>query len=208
MPSIFSETAPLYWTANLPAIPLIAAAKRPAIAGWQIYSDRLPSTDDQRNWMSAFASGNIGLPMGPASELVAIDIDTDDAAINAALDRILPASPWHRMDRKGRVQIYRWSGERTARIKDENGNMICEILSKGTQIVLPPSIHPDTRQPYTANGNLWEIASTALPLPTDFERVLKEALRNAGIAISSGNRMKTLDFVPAGARNNKMVSMA
>ncbi|MFB2553951.1 hypothetical protein, partial [Ensifer soli] len=25
---------------------------------------------------------------------------------------------------------------------------------------------------------------------------------------SSGNRMKTLDFVPAGARNNKMVSMA
>ncbi len=120
----------------------------------------------------------------------------------------LPPSPWVRVGRKGRVQIYRWSGERTARIKDSEGNMICEILSKGTQFVLPPSIHPDTKMPYTANCNLWEVAKNAPPLPPDFERVLKSAFREAGIEVSTGANNKTISFVPAGARDATMVWMA
>lgn len=205
---IFSTHAPLYWAAGLPAIPLMQAAKRPAIAKWQMFSDAFPTKEDQAGWLHAFASGNIGLPMGPSAGLVAIDIDSEDPDVLQVLDRILPPSPWHRVGRKGRVQIYRWSGERTARIKDENGNMICEILSKGTQFVLPPSIHPDTKLPYTADGNLWEIAKNAPPLPHDFERVLKSALKEAGIAVSTGSQNKTLVFVPAGARDSKMVWQA
>ncbi|MGO7308744.1 phage/plasmid primase, P4 family [Rhizobium ruizarguesonis] len=202
---IFETHAPLYWAAGLPAIPLIHEQKRPAIPRWQMYSDAFPTKEDQQGWLSAFASGNIGLPMGPASGLVAIDIDTEDPAALQVLERVLPPSPWHRVGRKGRVQIYRWTGERTARIKDENGNMICEILSKGTQFVLPPSIHPDTKLPYTANGNLYEIAKNAPPLPHEFEKALKGALQEAGIKVSSGGQNKTLNFVPAGARDSTMV---
>ena len=163
--NIFASHAQLYWGAGLPAIPLVYENKRPAISRWQTYSDAFPTKEDQQGWLNAFASGNIGLPMGPAAGLVAIDIDTEDPVVLQVLDRILPPSPWIRVGRKGRVQIYRWSNERTARIKDADGNMICEILSKGTQFVLPPSIHPDTKMPYTANCNLWEVAKSAPPLP-------------------------------------------
>lgn len=203
--NIFGSHAQLYWDAGLPAIPLIYENKRPAIPRWQMYSDAFPTKDEQAGWLHAFASGNIGLPMGPSAGLVAIDIDTDDPVVLQVLDRILPPSPWLRVGRKGRVQVYRWSGERTARVKDENGNMICEILSKGTQFVLPPSIHPDTKQPYTANCNLYEVAKDAPPLPMDFEKVLKGALREAGINVSTGGSNKTLNFVPAGARDSTMV---
>lgn len=203
--NIFASHAQSYWDVGLPAIPLISQQKRPAIPRWQTYSDALPTKEDQLGWLNAFASGNIGLPMGPAAGLVAIDIDTDDETVLAVLERILPPSPWIRVGRKGRVQVYKWTGERTARIKDENGNMICEILSKGTQFVLPPSIHPDTKQPYTANCNLYEFLGKVLPLPFDFERTLKGALKEAGIPVSSGGQNKTLNFVPAGARDSTMV---
>jgi P4 family phage/plasmid primase-like protien len=206
--NIFASHAQLYWDAGLPAIPLIYENKRPAIPRWQTYSDAFPTKEEQQGWLNAFASGNIGLPMGPSAGLVAIDIDSEDPVVLQVLDRILPPSPWHRVGRKGRVQVYRWSGERTARIKAEDGSMICEILSKGTQFVLPPSIHPDTKLPYTANGNLWEIAKNAPPLPMDFERVLKSALREAGIAVSTGGGNKSASYVPAGARDATMVWMA
>ncbi|RVH15053.1 hypothetical protein CN138_35045 [Sinorhizobium meliloti] len=175
---------------------------------WQTYLDAFPTKEDQAGWLHAFASGNIGLPMGPAAGLVAIDIDTEDEDALRVLNRILPPSPWLRVGRKGRVQVYKWTGERTARIKDEDGNMICEILSKGTQFVLPPSIHPDTKLPYTANCNLYEVLDQIQPLPFDFERTLKGALKEAEINVSSGAQNKTLNWVPAGARDATMVWMA
>ncbi|MBA4796365.1 MAG: bifunctional DNA primase/polymerase [Rhizobiales bacterium] len=206
--TIFASHAQRYWDAGLPVIPLVYGNKRPVIPRWQTFSDAFPTTEDQTGWLSAFASGNIGLPMGPSAGLVAIDVDTEDPVALQVLERVLPASPWVRVGRKGCVKIYRWSGERTARIKDSDGKMICEILSKGTQFVLPPSIHPDTKMPYTANCNLWEVAKNAPPLPPDFERVLKSAFREAGIEVSTGANNKTISFVPAGARDATMVWMA
>lgn len=206
--NIFASHAQLYWDAGLPAIPLIYENKRPAIPRWQTYSDAFPTKEEQQSWLHAFGSGNIGLPMGPSAGLVAIDIDSEDPVVLQVLERVLPPSPWLRVGRKGRVQIYRWSGERTARIKAEDGSMICEILSKGTQFVLPPSIHPDTKMPYTANANLWEVAKSAPPLPLDFEKILKGALREAGVQVSTGQTNKTASYVPAGARDATMVWMA
>lgn len=94
--------------------------------------------------------------MGPASGLVALDFDTDDPKVIDILDRILPPSPWRRVGSKGFVKIFKYNGERTTRIQSPNG-MICGILLKGTQIVLPPSIHPDTKRPYTANAHLYDV---------------------------------------------------
>lgn len=206
--NIFATYAPRYWAAGLPAIPLIYENKRPAIPRWQTYSDAFPTKDEQQGWLNAFASGNIGLPMGPSSGLVAIDIDSEDPVVMQVLERVLPPSPWVRIGRKGRVQVYRWTGERTARIKHEDGSMICEILSKGTQFVLPPSIHPETRLPYTANCELYQVLDQVNPLPLDFEKLLKGALREAGIEVSTGGATKTLNWVPAGARDATMVNMA
>ncbi|MDQ6433635.1 bifunctional DNA primase/polymerase [Mesorhizobium sp. LHD-90] len=202
--SIFATEAPLYWKAGLPAIPLLPRQKRPAINRWQLYCDTFPTEEERQTWMASLPDGNIGLPMGSASGLVAIDIDTDDEKVIEVLDRVLPKSPWRRVGKKGEVRIYRYNDERTTRIKDADGAMICEVLSKGTQFVLPPSIHPDTGRPYTANAELYEVYKSAPALPKNVEIEIRAALRSVGIEASTGSNAKIATFVPAGSRDNAM----
>lgn len=204
--SIFAENAPHYWAKGLPAIPLLKGQKRPAINRWQLFADTKPSQEEMDVWVDHFHDGNIGMPMGPSSGLVAIDIDTDDPKIIHVLNGLLPPTPWVRVGKKGMVKIYRFKGERTTRIKHGDGTMICEILSKGTQIVLPPSIHPETQRPYTANCNLYDVAHTLPELPLGIEDLIRGCLADLGIEVSvGGGNNKVTTFVPAGARDNTMV---
>lgn len=202
---IFFNEAPKYWAAGLPAIPLMREDKRPAIPRWQLFADAFPTKEEQDTWLDHYAAGNIGLPMGPSSGLVAVDIDTDDPRVLQVLDRILPQSPWTRVGKKGKIMVYRFNNERTTRIKAGDGSMICEILSKGTQFVLPPSIHPDTKRPYTANGHLYEVHRSVPTLPVGVETIIRDALKEIGYDVSVGNNNKITTFVPAGARDNAMV---
>ena len=208
--TIFSSNAPAYWAAGLPVIPLIERQKRPAIPRWQLFADKMPSADEQRVWLDTFPNGNMGLPMGPSSGLVSIDVDTDDPKVLKVLDQVLPPTPWTRVGKKGMVRIYKYNGERTNRIKNGgDGSMICEVLSKGTQIVLPPSIHPDTGRPYVANVPLYDVISIVPLLPPNIEEVIRTALGAVGVDVSVGSsNNKTIAFVPAGARDNQMVYMA
>lgn len=204
MTGIFSSNAPAYWAKNLPAIPLIQDTKRPAVNGWQIFADRQPTEEEKSAWLRVYGDGNIGLPMGPASGLVAVDIDTDDPKVIAILDELLPPSPWKRVGKKGMVRIYRYTGERTTRIQT-NEAMICEILSKGTQIVLPPSIHPETKAAYHANKNLYDVLESIPALIPGVEEMIRDALQMAGYEVGTANSNKTINFVPAGQRDNTMV---
>lgn len=207
--TIFSSEAPKYWNVGLPAIPLLRGEKRPAINRWQLFADTKPTEDEKRVWLETFPDGNIGLPMGASSGLVAIDIDTDDPKILGILDKLLPPTPWTRVGKKGMVRIYRFNGERTNRIKGSDNSMICEILSKGTQIVLPPSIHPETKRPYVANAPLYEVLGAVPSLPQNIEDLIRSALKDIGVEVNLGaGNNKTVTFVPAGARDNQMVYMA
>jgi putative DNA primase/helicase len=203
MSRIFADNAPLYWAAGLPAIPLIKDTKRPAVNGWQVFADRQPTNEERDAWLRVYGDGNIGLPMGPASGLVAIDIDTDDEKIIRILDQLLPPSPWRRRGKKGEVRIYRYSGEKTTRIQSTEG-MVCEVLSKGTQIVLPPSIHPETKAPYQANRNLYELVQSIPMLIPGMEDMIRMALVEAGYPVGTSNSNKVTNFVPAGQRDNTM----
>lgn len=205
--TIFAENAPLYWAAGLPAIPLRPNQKRPAINGWQIYADQQPSPEEKSAWLHVYANGNIGLPMGAASGLVAVDIDTDEPKVLALLDRILPPTPWRRVGKKGEVRIYRYFGEKTTRIQTKEA-MICEILSKGTQIVLPPSIHPDTGKPYVANAPLYEILALVPTLVPGTDDMIRDGLRELGYEIGGANQTSVVSFVPAGQRDNAMTAHA
>lgn len=206
--NIFASEAQKYWAKNLPAIPLMKEHKRPAIHRWQTYADIMPTEEERAAWLSNFPDGNIGLPMGPASGLVAIDIDTEDQNVIRVLESVLPPSPWVRVGRKGSVRVYRFSGQRTTRIKGADGGMICEILSKGTQFVLPPSIHPDTKMPYTANCDLVDVLAIVPELPLHFEDILRGALKDIGIDVAVGGTTKISHFVPAGARDSAMTAHA
>lgn len=202
---IFASEAPKYWALGKPAIPLRVGFKNPWIDAWQVFADRMPDEREKHMWLQHKGTGNIGLPMGAASGMVAIDVDSEDPRVERVIDAILPKSPWRRVGRKGAVYAYRFEGERTFRIKDASGAMLLECLSKGTQIVLPPSIHPDTGRAYEANCELLEVIGALPPLPKNVELLLREALKAEGIELSSSGNTKITSFVPAGARDNALV---
>jgi hypothetical protein len=173
-----------------------------------MFSDTMPPVEQRVSWLLQHARGNIGLPLGPESGLIALDIDTDDPKVLFALDQVMPKSPWRRIGKKGMVLVFKYNGERTFRVKGAGGDTICELLSKGTQIVLPPSIHPDTRLPYTANVDLLDVRDSVPSLPEDIEAIIRGALTDAGVKVNASGRAKAATFVPAGARDNALVSMA
>lgn len=206
MSGIFETYAPKYWAAGLPVIPL--QGKRPRPLRWQTLADQMPEEDVQAEWLAQYPDANMGLPLGPQSGMVAFDIDTDDPRIISVLLSVLPKSPWKRVGKKGMALMYRYSGQRTFRIKKRNEDMICEVLSKSAQLVLPPSIHPDTGNPYQANADLLEVRSILPELPKDVESLIRGALESAGVDISLNGWSKISAFVPAGARDNALVSHA
>lgn len=205
---LFRDHAPRHWAAGLPVIPIAPGQKRPLLPGWQRFADRLPSEEEQENWLHMYGDHNMGLPLGPASGLVAVDIDTDDEKIINAILSVLPKSPWKRVGKKGMVLIYKWIDNPTARIRDENEKTIVEILSRGTQIVIPPSIHPDTQKPYWANCELVEALPDAPVLPRDADVLIRGALGDCGVKVAKKSKLAMTQFVPAGHRDNALVSMA
>jgi putative DNA primase/helicase len=208
---IFADTAPSYWAVGLPAIPLRPAEKIPAINAWQRYGSELEiDAATQASWLGLYGKGNIGLALGVTADICMIDIDTDSDVVRRVLSRILPPSPWERRGRKGCMLAYRYSGFKTFRIKDRSGAMLVEGLSTGTQCVLPPSIHPDTKRPYEADVDLFDPAVLAqlLHLPPDIEGILRAALDAEGIELSLSGSTKVSDYVASGARDVTMIGVA
>lgn len=216
--SIFLNNAPLYWGAGIPVMPLKrwdspgkGRGKAPILNEWTQYGDVMPSAAMRDLWLREFPDSNIGLPFGPASGLCAIDIDTEDKDVEKVILDLLPASPWKRVGRKGQALIYRWQGQANFKLASNEG-MIVEFLGQGNQLVLPPSIHPDTEKPYTSNTHLWEVLDEIKPLPADIERQLRLALEpilgTKGLTLSAGKRSAPLDIVPQGERDVQMVKHA
>lgn len=213
--NLFADNAPHYWNVGLPVIPLRTwdsvskgAGKAPILSEWQTYGEAMPSVAVRELWMQSYPDCNIGLPFGPASGLCAIDIDTEDQSLIDAILDALPASPWVRVGRKGMGLIYRWNSQRNFKLRDSENRSIVEFLGKGNQMVLPPSIHPDTGRPYEANVPLWEVMDKIQTMPLMVEQLLREALGDRGISVAASTRSKALDVVPEGERDIQMVRQA
>ena len=204
--AIFATEAPKYFARGISVTPLIRGMKKPVEDNWTYYKDKLPPSDVQEQWIHQYAHGNIGLVLGPQSGLIAIDIDTTDQKLIDAIESVLPPSPWVRIGQRGYVKVYRYGGQRLKHIKDKNGVGIVDVLSSGSQIVLPPSIHPDTKKPYVANAHLLDVLDDVLPIDEDIYEKLVTALRAAGVEIkeSSGKNFSLTNFVSSGSRDNEM----
>ncbi|MPS70928.1 MAG: hypothetical protein E2586_20835 [Novosphingobium sp.] len=173
---IFENYAPLYWNAGLPVIPLRHRNKMPDITQWSQYGSAMPTETEMRDWLASYPDGNIGLPFGPKSGLCAIDIDTEDEDLIAAILDALPPTPWTRVGKKGMGLIYRFEGQKNFKLRGPDGGMVLEFLGLGNQMVMPPSIHPDTGRPYTSDTNLWEVLGQIEPLGEDIEDRLRGLL--------------------------------
>jgi hypothetical protein len=151
MNTIFKNNAKKYFECGIPVIPL--NGKIPIVTGWHEWSIRMQTEDELDVLIERYPNANIGAVMGLWA--TALDIDTDDQAVLATV----PYSPFRRRGKKGFVAIYKKNG-----LQNNPGREYpVELLNVGRQIVLPPSIHPDTGEPYVWIGE--ESVSDGLEFP-------------------------------------------
>jgi hypothetical protein len=115
-----------------------------------------PITDPQ-------PGANIGVLMGKG--VVALDYDHDEAAV--IISDALPPSPVNKAGERGFTAYYRTDREIPSEdFINGDGELVLQVLSSGKQTVIPPSIHPDTFQPYrwTNGHSLYDTPPEELPL--------------------------------------------
>ncbi len=165
---VYRDHAPLYSEKGFWARPVTLGSKACYERNWQLADDELPrGTLDA--WLKAKADHGIGLLMGSPfpdrSTLGALDIDNNAyARVGAAL---LGKPPCGRFGKKGAVFFVRVRGEPKNlefRVKGELGERfgkVAECLFTKKLCVIPPTIHPETGNPYRWIGKPL--------LETDFE---------------------------------------
>lgn len=126
---------------------------------------------------AGWPEANIGIITGTKATgehmVAAVDYDTDDLDILADLESSLPPSPVRKKGRRGYTAFYlvplRTKGFRTA---------IVELLTDTRQTVIPPSVHPDTGQPYVWMGEQTLLNTPAHTLPVlsedELERFIEQ----------------------------------
>ena len=120
--------------------------------GWQRLRKQPASADQIAVWKT-WPDANIGILTGTAAGegfiLAALDIDTDDLAIQKQILASIPHSPIQKKGNRGFTMFFQvpigTKGFRTP---------IVELLTDTRQTVLPPSVHPDTGRPYTWTGEV------------------------------------------------------
>ncbi|MTW16620.1 hypothetical protein GJ689_10425 [Rhodoplanes serenus] len=133
-----------------------------------------------RGW-SAWPDAGIGVACG-FNGLVAVDIDRDDL-----LDVILPLLPRAHVAKrgsKGATLFYRGNAGviRTNHFRTADGAGLLDILSHGSQTVIPPTLHPaGVEYTWTTDFMLWDLRVDELEsLPDSIAEVIGEALKPFG----------------------------
>ena len=132
-------------------LPIIPGTKKPGffhhgiwvgLMEWtKRFNGRTSLVAERQRW-GRFETG-IGVLGGPASsDLVGIDVDTEDPQIVAALLTILPPTEVKKAGARGETRFYYGPGIASSSWSI-NGKRIVEILGPGRQTVLPPTAHPD-----------------------------------------------------------------
>ena len=173
-------------------IPVLPGSKRPGSYSqgrwwgdleWNRFCLRRP-TDIELGVWNKWPDAGVCVALGPAScNIVALDIDTDECKIIAAIESVIDPSPVQKMGQKGRTAFYRSSGNVHSCAFNVLGNRVLDLLSNGKQSVLPPTIHPDTGRPYewTTMATLEDTTVDRLPmLPDDISARLGAVLAEHG----------------------------
>ena len=149
---------------------------------WTQYCERLPVDIEVELW-STWPDAGVCIALGGEHGLIAVDIDTDDPAIVAAIEAALgDLSFVQKAGRKGFTLFYRAGPAVVSRAFSINGERVLDLLCKGKQTVIPPTIHKDTGEPYRwLSGTLEHVAPENLPvLPDEVAARLGACPRNGG----------------------------
>lgn len=168
-PFIFREHARQYREAGYWPRPVEPGTKACRIKDWQV-PDPEQKLGELSGWLESYGRWGIGLvlgsPLPDGTWLAAVDIDRDDyVRVTAALLRNPVCG---RIGAKGIAYLVRLRGDgkyRALKVKGEGGVKIGEILCDKRFLVLPPTIHPQTGNPYRWIGRpLLEVDYRELPI--------------------------------------------
>lgn len=186
-------------------------SKKPSTLAWENPTEFMQRDVAEQNDV-ALSEGNcnVGVLCGKFSDIIGIDIDIDDhkgegTKFIAALHEALPKTPAIKFGKKGLTLFYKYNNERTCKItlRDEVINLLddtkahIDILSDKRQSVIPPSIHPESKQPYTWLDENYILTKSDLPVITDqhwekFFAVLgtpvPEKIKHAIVGAPKGNQ--------------------
>ena len=155
----FTLHAAAYRRHGYAPIPVKPGSKQPLLADWPRWCDELPSPDLVATWVRRYPDAGLALACGPASGLTALDLDDDVDGLHARICQELGPSPVAKRGARAPTHFYRFSGERSCALR-KDGQTVAEILAGKRLVILPPTIHPDTGQPYR-----WLTPETLLDRP-------------------------------------------
>jgi hypothetical protein len=217
-----ADTLRAYIRAGLVLVPIPAGSKAPRGKGWNFRA---------RCWASpanvpADYTGNVGLAHAYAGTC-ALDIDNADLAapalaahgIDLAALLAAPDTVHIRSGRPGRDKLlYRLPAGVTLATVNRSGAEGFELRcaannGRTVQDVLPPSIHPDTGQPYQWQGDWRKLSDIPADLLALWHRLSSKQVQSAGHStvtrLPSARKRRTLsDAIPEGERSNTLISFA
>jgi hypothetical protein len=172
------------------ALPIMPGTKRPGrlfagqwigLSNWQhCFRNGAPSPMERIGW----GAGDAGLGvLGGYHGLVAVDVDTDESNYRDALLKVLPPSPVRKTGRKGETLFYYGPEIEKSQSWDVGGKRIVDLIGPGRQTVLPPTLHPDTHEPYRwiTCETLEDFEPSELPpLPADIAEHITAVLTPLG----------------------------
>lgn len=206
--NIYGSEYKKYLDLGLSVIPVEPRSKQTLIKGWQKFCDRLPTKEEAKFWAKQDKEYGIALCLGKASGLTMLDVDFIDPIICEYIKTIVPDPGIERFGSKGFARPYRFDGQATRKGTSPDD---LELLGTGRYIVLPPSIHPDTNNPYMWNyGDLTDpkilqkarnTSLTANAFDDILEKVWDIFDQHEYVALKGGCNKKTT------GRNNYLVAV-
>ena len=174
------------------AVPIMPGTKRPGfffagmwigLANWQRrFNGGPPPATERERW--AAGDTGVGVVAGQASHgLIAVDIDSEDPAIQAALRTVLPPTHVRKTGARGETLFYYGPGITQSQSWNIAGKRVVDLIGPGRQTVLPPTIDPDTGAPYRWSGSesLEDLQPHELPtLPSGIAEQITAALLPLG----------------------------
>lgn len=181
---VFRQHAQEAFEHSMPVIP--ADGKRIRLPGWTHYCKVLPKQSDIDQWIQLQPNANIGLCMGEASGIIGFDVDTFEPKILALIKDMLPKTPAGKKGKKEWTWFYKYSSQQSRDIKYK-GIEVINILSAGRQTIIPPSIHPETNEPYIWYNDVcvWDVIDELAELPEDLILQFQAAINGLDLPIDA-----------------------
>lgn len=188
-------------------VPLEPRSKKPIANEWQ---KTTPTLERLTRLLGLQPKANLGIRNGDGG---LINIDIDDDELFARLRPHIPDGAPTKFGKRGGGVLVRCPDTLATRnFKNVAGKQVLEVRVAGTQTAIPPSIHPDTRNPYRWLGAATPFNTPAAELPVMTAEQIAELCMIAGTTPYSETALREecacISAAGEGNRNKQLFNSA